>query len=89
MNIRATVALHGGGLGHTAMSNWSVMMKLPSCLSKLAYQNLQKKLYEGSNLVFKQVAEKSAKAIKDAYGKMGDGLNKDGVLTIGVSFDGS
>jgi len=48
VNIRTTAAFHGVGLGYTAMSNWSAMMNLPSCLSKLAYQNLQKKLYKGS-----------------------------------------
>ena len=89
VNVRATVAFRGIGAGHSAMKEWCSLMNLPSCLSKLAHQNLQQKLVEGSKVSFEKVAQKSVKAIKQAYADVGEFPDQEGVLNIGVSFDGS
>ena len=89
VNVRATVAFRGIGAGHSAMKEWSALMNLPSCLSKLAHQNLQQKFVERSKLTFDRVAQKSVKAIKEAFADVGEFPDQDGVLNIGVSFDGS
>ena len=89
INILATVAFRGIGCGYSAMKDWCGTMNFSHCLSKNGYQKLQKRINDASKAAFEQVSKKSVETIFDVYGKQGILPDEDGILDIGVSFDGS
>ena len=89
LNLRAVLAFRGIGCGHAAMREWCSIMNMPSTLSKDSYNEITKKLLEASVSTVDAVTKKSVEKIVESYSFLGVEPDEDGVLDIGVSFDGS
>lgn len=89
LNLRAVLAFRGIGCGQAAMREWCSIMNMPSTLSKDAYNQSSKKLLEASVSTADAVSKKSVEKIVESYSVLGVEPDEDGVLDIGVSFDGS
>ncbi len=64
-------------------------MSLPNHLSQNAYANNHSKLESAAQDTFKIINKEAKEAIKDAYHDNGVVPDKDGILDISVSYDGS
>ena len=89
INTRATLAFRGIGCGFTAMKEWCGIMNIPHTMSLVSFSSHQKKLHGASLVMTENVREQSKQAIRKAYKKIGINEDEDGILNIGVSFDGS
>ena len=89
INMRATMAFRGVGCGYAAMSEWSGTMNMPNHLSQNAYMSNHSKLQTASKETFKVIVAETRQAIKDTYKDIGVVPDKDGVLDVSVSYDGS
>ena len=89
INVLSTLAFRGIGCGYSAMKNWCGTMNMPNCLSQDSYHQNQLRVAEASKNTFNDISKKSVKAIFNAYSELGVEPDDEGVLDIGVSFDGS
>ncbi len=89
VNVRSTLAFRGVGCGYSAMKEWCGMMNMSSVLSKNAYINTNNKIEEAASKTFKSVAETTREILKDAYAEVGVNEDKDGILDVSVSYDGT
>ena len=89
VNIRGVMAFRSIGCGHAAVQNWCGLMNMPCSISKDSYQVNQNKLHEGSKATCETVMQKTVAAIFNSYEDIGVKPDKDGILDIGVSFDGT
>ena len=89
INMLSTVAFRGVGCGYSAMRDWCGTMNIAHCPTQTAYQKAQAKVEEASKSTFDEVSQTSLRGIFDAYAKVGTMPDKDGILDISVSFDGS
>ena len=89
VNARATVAFRGVGCGHSAMKEWCGVMNMSAVLSKNAYTNTNNKLEEAASKTFESVAQNTRELLKEAYAAIGVNEDKDGILDVAVSFDGT
>ena len=64
-------------------------MNMPHCLSQGGYTKNLEKIESSSLATFNNISVKSRDAIVNAYHEIGVDPDKDGVLDISVSFDGS
>ena len=58
-------------------------------LSRNGYQKFQKRITDPRKAAFEEISKRSFKTFFDVYGKQGAVPDNDGILDIGVSFDGS
>ena len=58
-------------------------------MNRSAYQKSQNRIEEASKKTFNEISEVSVKAIASEYAKLGVDPDENGVLDIGVSYDGS
>ena len=89
VNILSTLAFRGIGCGFSAMKNWCGTMNMHNCLSQDSYHQNQMKVAEASKNTFNDISKKSIETIFKAYAEIGVEPDDEGVLDIGVSFDGS
>ena len=89
VNLRAVIAFRGIGCGQSAMQSWCGTMNMPNCLSHTAYQTVQSKLNVATKDTFLEVSKTVQQAIVKSYEEVGVKPDCDGVLEIGVSYDGS
>ena len=89
VNIRGVMAFRSIGCGHAAVQKWCGLMNMPCSISKDSYQVNQNKLHEGSKATCETVMQKNVAAIFNSYEDIGVKPDKDGILDIGVSFDGT
>ena len=89
VNVRAVVAFRGIGCGQSAMQRWCGTMNMPSCLSSPAYQAIQSRLNISSKEAIDKASRTAREAIVAAYNEVGIIPDSDGILNIGVSYDGS
>ena len=89
VNLRAVVAFRGIGCGQSEMQSWCGTMNMPSCVSSPAYQAIKSKLNTASKEAFEELSRTAQEAITAAYKEIGVVPDSDGVLDIGVSYDGS
>ena len=89
VNTRAVIAFRGIGCGQSAMQRWCGTMNMPNCLSSPAYQNIQTKLNVATKETFGEVSKTTHEAIVKSYEEVGIKPDSEGILEIGVSFDGS
>ena len=89
INMRATMAFRGIGCGYTAMNEWCGTMNLPNCLSQNSYTSNHSKLQNAGKETFSIIVDETRQAIKEAYKEIGVIPDEDGILNIGVSYDGS
>lgn len=89
VNVRSTFAFMGVGCGYSAVRDWSTVMNTPSHPSKLAFQNAKQKIISGSRESFEEISKASVEKIREKYAEIGVLPDKDNVLDIAVSYDGS
>ena len=89
VNLRSTFALMGIGCGYSAIRDWSTVMNTPSYLSMLAFQSAKSNIIPGSRESFEEISRRSVEKIRERYGELGIVPDKDYVLDIAVSYDGS
>ena len=89
INIRSVLAFRGIGSGFSNIKQWCGIMNMPHCLSQRGYTKNLEKIENSSLDVFETIVSKSRDAIVKAYNEIGVVPDKDGVLDISVSFDGS
>ena len=89
INTLATLAFRGMGCGYSATKEWCNTMNMPYDISYNLYSKNHQKIAEASAVTFKDIVVKSREAIAEAYSAVGVVQDEDGVLNIGVSFDGS
>ena len=89
INIRSILAFRGIGSGFANIKQWCGIMNMPHCLSQGGYTKNLEKIESSSLTTFNNISVKSRDAIVNAYHKIGVDPDKDGVLDICVSFDGS
>ena len=89
INIRSTLAFRGIGCGHSAMKDWCDTMNMSSVLSKNAYTSTNNKLEEAASRTFDVVSQTTRKHLIDAYAQIGVTADKDGILDVAVSYDGT
>ena len=89
INTLATLAFRGMGCGYSAIKEWCSTMNMPYDISYNLYSKNQQKIAEASAVTFKDIVVKSKGAITEAYRAVGVVPDEDGILNIGVSFDGS
>ena len=89
INTRAVVAFRGIGCGQSAMQSWCGTMNMPNCLSHTAYQTVQSKLNVATKETFLEVSKTVQQAIVKSYEEVGIKPDCEGILEIGVSYDGS
>ena len=89
INVRAVFAFMGIGCGFNAIKDWSSVINLPNCLSKFAYQGIKEKLIKGSKETFDEVSKQSMAIIRQKYAEIGIFPDKDNILDVAVSFDGT
>ncbi len=87
--MSADVAFRGIGCGHSAMQNWCGTMNMPSCLSDNGYLTVNRKINQACKETCQEVNKAVREAIVKSYAEMGVTPDDDGVLEIGVSYDGS
>ena len=79
----------GIGCGYSAIRDWSTVMNTPSYLSKLAFQSAKSNIISGSRESFEEISRRSVEKIRERYGELGIVPDKDDVLDIAVSYEGS
>ena len=83
------MAFRGNGCGYAAMQEWCSIMNMPSNPSQDTYTKLHHKVSEASTKAFKEISKQSKEEICRAYQEVGAVLDEQGVLDIGVSYEGS
>ena len=89
VNVRSTLAFRGVGCGHSAMKDWCGTMNISSVLSKNAYTSTNNKLEEAALRTFDVVSQTTRKILREAYAQIGVTEDKNGILDIAVSYDGT
>jgi len=89
INTLATLAFRGIGCGYSATKEWCNTMNMPCDISYNLYSNHHQKITEASAATFKDIVVKSRETIAEAYSAVGVVPDENGILNIGVSFDGS
>ena len=89
INIRATLAFRGIGCGYSAMRDWASVMDMPYSISRDSHTRAHHKIEEASKATFNEMVKQSRDAIGQAYDEIGVYPDGNGILNIGVSFDGS
>ena len=89
VNVRSAFAFMGLGCGYNAMRDWTGMMNIPSCPNKKPYHSSKDKLLTGSKETFQETAKQSVDIIRSKYAEIGVMPDKDGILDIAVSYDGT
>eukprot|EP00795_Rhopilema_esculentum_P002650 gene2650-847_t len=89
LTTRAILAFRGIGCGYSDITEWCGMMNMPYKMSHDTYSRHNAKVHEASKSCFKNVQEKSIDVIKQAYRDIGVVPDKNGILNISVSFDGT
>ena len=89
INILGTLAFRGIGCGYSAMKEWCNTMNMPYNISQNMYAKNHQKISEACGETFKEITKTSRIAIIDAYKEIGVEPDEEGVLDIGVSYDGS
>ncbi len=89
INLLSTLAFRGIGCGYSAMKEWSGTMNLSHCMSQNAFSHCQEKINVASKETFDSMKDTTLKKLHEEYEKVGTLPDEDGVLDIGVSFDGS
>ena len=89
VNLRSTFAFMGIGCGYSAIRDWSTVMNTSSYMSKLAFQGSKNNIIAGSRESFEEIAKRSVEKIRERYRELGIVPDKDDVLDVAVSFDGS
>eukprot|EP00794_Sanderia_malayensis_P018474 gene18474-biopygen15564 len=89
VNVRATLAFRGVGCGHAAMKEWCGTMNMPAVLSKASFIEINNRLEDAATKTFKSISLQSREMIKAAYADVGIKEDKDGILDIAVSYDGT
>ena len=79
----------GIGCGYSAIRDWSAVMNTPIYMSKLTFQGSKNNIIAGSRESFEEIAKRSVEKIRERYGELGIVPDKDDVLDVAVSFDGS
>ena len=89
VNTTAVVAFKGVICGFNAMKDGCNLMNIPNSMSKCTYTTRQADIHSAITDAAAKMAEKSVCAIKSAYHNTGFVENKDGIVDIAVSFDGT
>ena len=89
VNVRAVFAFMGIGCGFNAMKDWSTLMNLPNSPNKFTYRGVKEKIVTGSKETFNEVSAISVDIIRRTYENNGMLPDKDGILDIAVSYDGT
>ena len=89
INIRSILAFRGIGSGFSNIKHWCGIMNMPHCLSQGGYTKTLEKIESCYLETFNDISIKSRDAIVKAHHDIGIEPDKDGVLDISVSFDGS
>ena len=89
VNTRAVFAFMGIGYGLSAMKEWLTMMNMPNCLNKTSYHGIKSKLATRSQETCSDICKKSFEIIRQKYLELGALPDKDGIIYIAVSFDGT
>ena len=89
INVRAVFAFMGIGCGFNAIKDWTTMINLPNCLGKFAYQGLKEKIIIGSKETFNELSMESVAIIRQKYEDIGILPDKDNILDVAVSYDGT
>ena len=89
INVRSVLAFRGIGSGFSTIRQWCGIMNMPHCLSQRGYTKNLEKIENASLKVFETIVSKSRHSIVKAYKEIGVVPDKDGILDISVSFDGT
>ena len=89
INVRSILAFRGIGCGYESMQQWLALMNMPYSPSLNTYHKNLKKVELGAMKCFENISERTHPAIREAYEKVGVIPDKEGILDIAVSFDGS
>ena len=89
INIRATLAFRGIGCGYSSMLQFLGLMNMPYSPSQNLYRKNLLKIEAAAAQTFQSISKRTHLAIRSAYQDIGVTPDKDGILDIAVSFDGS
>ena len=89
INTRAMLAFRSIGCGFCQIKTWFGSMNMPYNVSHDTYSKHHQKIHQGSITTFEEIKRDSLKAIQDAYKDIGILPDKNDILDISVSFDGS
>ena len=89
INVRSILAFRGIGCGYESMQQWLALMNMPHSPSLNIYHKNVKKIELGAMKCFENISERTHPAIREAHEKVGVIPEKEGLLDIAVSFDGS
>ena len=89
VNLRSAFVFMGIGCGYSAIRDLSAVMNTPIYMSKLTFQGSKNNIIAGSRESFEEIAKRSVEKIRERYGELGIVPDKDDVLDVAVSFDGS
>ena len=88
VNVRSTFAFIGISCDCSAIRDWASVMNSPGCMSKLAFQSAKGNIISGGWKSF-EISKRSLEKIRKRYGELGILPDKENVLDIAVSYDGS
>ena len=88
INCRAILAFRGIGCGYSAIRDWANVINMLHSLSHDTYKKGHNRIQESSAETFKKIFERTRQAIQAAYGELGICPDEEGILNIGVSYDG-
>ena len=89
VNLRSAFAFMGIGCGYSDIRDWSTVMNTSIYMSKLAFQGSKNNIIAGSRESFEEIAKRSCEKVHERYGELGIVPDKDDMLDIAISFDGS
>ena len=89
INVRSILAFRGIGCGYESMQQWLALMNMPYSPSLNAYHKNLQKIELGALKCFETISERTHAVIREAYEKVGVLPDKEGILDLAVSFDGS
>ena len=89
VNLRSAFVFMGIGCGYSAIRDLSAVMNTPIYMSKLTFQGSKNNIIAGSRESFEEIAKRSVEKIRERYRELGIVPDKDDVLDVAVSFDGS
>eukprot|EP00794_Sanderia_malayensis_P011448 gene11448-biopygen9129 len=71
------------------MKEWCGTMNMPAVLSKASFREINNRLEDAATKTFKSISLQSREMIQAAYGDVGIKEDKDGILDIAVSYNGT
>ena len=89
VNHRAVAAITSLGHGHTGLQQFFAAMNMPKPLHCTTFQNIQKSLENSSEAAVSELLQLSASKIREVYNDLGIIPDKQNILDISVSFDGT